>query len=177
MICLQVEMEIRSHFSDLERISIIPHSSISAPVTAVSSPRLLKRLIPARERLRQYRLKQKQGAQQQEKQSQQQRNTVNLRTAKVELVADSTSNLEIQGQVINDSTTTVDDVRIRAQFYDSKGKLLHEASRLITQPPQLLQPEEIISFTVPGAFGFTQIDKYDIVVQAEIVTDDNNMHG
>jgi divalent metal cation (Fe/Co/Zn/Cd) transporter len=32
MICLQVEMEIHSHFPDLERISIIPHSSISKPV-------------------------------------------------------------------------------------------------------------------------------------------------
>jgi len=177
MICLQVEMEIRSHFSDLERISIIPHSSISEPLTAASSPRLLKRLIPARERLRQYRLRQKQSNQQQEKQSQQQqRNTVNLRTAKVELVTDSTSNLEIQGQAINDSTTTVDDVRISVQFYDSKGKLLHETSRLITQPSQLLEPEEIISFAVPGGFGFAQIDKYDIVAQAEIVTN-NNMPG
>jgi cation diffusion facilitator family transporter len=67
MICLQVEMEIRSHFSDLERISIIPHSSISELVTTAAAPSfsLLKRWIPARERLRQYR--QKQSSQQQEK--------------------------------------------------------------------------------------------------------------
>jgi hypothetical protein len=68
-------------------------------------------------------------------------------------------------------------VRINIEFYDSKGQLLHQTSRLITQPSQLLQPGEIISFAVPGAFGFTQIDKYDIVTQAEIVTNDNNMHG
>jgi hypothetical protein len=51
--------------SDLERISIIPHSSLSEPVTAAAPfSRLLKRGISARERLRQYRQKQ---SQQQEK--------------------------------------------------------------------------------------------------------------
>jgi cation diffusion facilitator family transporter len=34
MVCLQVEMEIRSKFSDLERISVIPHSSISGHTMA-----------------------------------------------------------------------------------------------------------------------------------------------
>lgn len=58
-ICLQVEMEIRSHFSDLERISIVPHSSINEPTTATAPfSRSLKRWIPARERLHQYRQKQ-----------------------------------------------------------------------------------------------------------------------
>ena len=37
MICLQVEMEIRSKFPDLERISIIPHSSIARPIATQSS--------------------------------------------------------------------------------------------------------------------------------------------
>jgi cation diffusion facilitator family transporter len=177
MICLQVEMEIRSHFSDLERISTIPHSSISESLTAVSpSSRLLKRWVPARERLRQYRQKQKQQQQPLELQLQQQRqhNTMNLRTEKVELVAGSTNNLEIQGRVINNLTTTVDDVRINVQFYDSKGKLLREISRSIIQPSYLLQPGEIISFVVPEALDFAQIANYDIVAQAEI---DTNMHG
>jgi hypothetical protein len=49
MICLQVEMEIHSQFPDLERISIIPPSSISKPVTTASAPSssLLKRWILA----------------------------------------------------------------------------------------------------------------------------------
>jgi cation diffusion facilitator family transporter len=37
MICLQVEMEIRSKFPDLERISIIPHSSIAKPLPTQST--------------------------------------------------------------------------------------------------------------------------------------------
>jgi cation diffusion facilitator family transporter len=178
MICLQVEMEIRSHFSDLERISIIPHSSISEPVIAAApSSSLLKRWIPARERLREYKQKQKQLQLLPQPQQQRQHNIVNLKTASVELISGPTNDIEVEGQVINNSMTTVGDVRINIEFYDSKGQLLHQTSRLITQPSQLLQPEEIISFAVSGAFGFTQIDKYDIVAQAEIVTDDNNMHG
>ena len=61
MLCLQVEMEIRSHFVELERISIIPHSSISESINApIPSSSRLKRWIPARDRLHQYRQKQKQ---------------------------------------------------------------------------------------------------------------------
>jgi divalent metal cation (Fe/Co/Zn/Cd) transporter len=181
MICLQVEMEIRSHFSDLERISIIPHSSISEPVTTAAAPssRLLKRWIPARERLREYGQKQKQKQpqlQEQHPQEQmQQHNTVNLKTARVKIVSVSINDLEIEGQVINNLTTIVDDVRINVEFYDSKGQLLRETSRLITQPSELLQPGEIVSFAVPEALDFEQIDKYDIVAQAEIVTNGNNI--
>ncbi|MGH9913488.1 MAG: hypothetical protein ACRD6Q_04895 [Nitrososphaeraceae archaeon] len=66
--CIRRKSRIQtSTVSDLERISIIPHSSLSEPVTAAAaapSSRLLKRGISARERLRQYRQKQ---SQQQEK--------------------------------------------------------------------------------------------------------------
>ncbi|MGH9986316.1 MAG: hypothetical protein ACRD8W_20430 [Nitrososphaeraceae archaeon] len=65
--CIRRKSRIQtSTVSDLERISIIPDSSLSEPVTAAAAPssRLLKRGISARERLRQRRQKQ---SQQQEK--------------------------------------------------------------------------------------------------------------
>lgn len=64
MICLQVEMDIRSHFVELERISIISHSSITeSPTVGTVSPssRLFRRWMPpTREKLHQYRQRQKQ---------------------------------------------------------------------------------------------------------------------
>jgi divalent metal cation (Fe/Co/Zn/Cd) transporter len=57
MICLQVEMEIRSQFPDLERISIIPHSSIIKPM-ATPSPSSFKRWIAVPDRLHQHRQQQ-----------------------------------------------------------------------------------------------------------------------
>jgi cation diffusion facilitator family transporter len=48
LICLQVEMEIRSKFSDLERISVIPHSSISEKT--ITKTKSFKGWIPYRHR-------------------------------------------------------------------------------------------------------------------------------
>jgi cation diffusion facilitator family transporter len=59
MICLQVEMEIRSKFPDLERISIIPHSSI-AKLTTTQSPSF-KRWISVPDILHQHRQQQQQN--------------------------------------------------------------------------------------------------------------------
>lgn len=64
MICLQVEMEIRSKFPDLERISIIPHSSIAKPITTHSSS--FRRWISVPDILHQHRQQQQQQNQKRE---------------------------------------------------------------------------------------------------------------
>ncbi|HZA42811.1 MAG TPA: cation diffusion facilitator family transporter [Nitrososphaeraceae archaeon] len=58
MICLQVEMEIRSKFPDLERISIIPHSSIAKPIATQSTS--FRRWISVPDILHQHRQQQQQ---------------------------------------------------------------------------------------------------------------------
>jgi cation diffusion facilitator family transporter len=58
MICLQVEMEIRSKFLDLERISIIPHSSIARPIA--TQPTSFRRWISVPDILHQHRQQQQQ---------------------------------------------------------------------------------------------------------------------
>jgi cation diffusion facilitator family transporter len=63
-ICLQVEMEIRSKFPDLERISIIPHSSIAKPITTQSSA--FRRWISVPDILHQHRQQQQQQNQKRE---------------------------------------------------------------------------------------------------------------
>ena len=63
MICLQVEMEIRSKFPDLERISIIPHSSIARPIATQSSS--FRRWISVPDILHQHSQQQHQHQQQQ----------------------------------------------------------------------------------------------------------------
>ena len=58
VICLQVEREIRTKFPDLERISIIPHSSITKPMMQMSRPTSFRRWISVPDILHQYRLQQ-----------------------------------------------------------------------------------------------------------------------
>lgn len=60
IICLQVEMEIRTKFPDLERISVIPHSSIIKPITTTSRSTSLRRWMSVPDILHQYRLQQQQ---------------------------------------------------------------------------------------------------------------------
>jgi cation diffusion facilitator family transporter len=64
MICLQVEMEIRSKFLDLERISIIPHSSIARPIA--TQPTSFRRWISVPDILHQHRQQQQQQNQKRE---------------------------------------------------------------------------------------------------------------
>jgi len=64
MICLQVEMEIRSKFPDLERISIIRLSSIAKPITTQSSS--FRRWISVPDMLHQHRQQQQQQNQKRE---------------------------------------------------------------------------------------------------------------
>lgn len=65
MICLQVEMEIRSKFLDLERISIIPHSSIARPIA--TQPTSFRRWISVPDILHQHRQQQQQQQQNQKR--------------------------------------------------------------------------------------------------------------
>lgn len=97
-------------------------------------------------------------------------NTINLETAQVELIAGPTNNVELEGQVVNNSTGGVDDVRVNVQFYDSNGQLLLETSRFITQPSQTLQPGESVPFTVLETLGHDQVDKHVVIAEADAAT-------
>jgi hypothetical protein len=99
--------------------------------------------------------------------AQKQPNTVNLEISKAELVSGPTNNVELEGQVSNNSTTPVDDVEVKAQFYDSNGQLLHETSRFISQPSQMLQPGESIPFTILETLGIDKVDKHVLVAEAD----------
>ena len=98
--------------------------------------------------------------------AQKQQDTVNLETSQVELKPGPTNNVELDGQVVNNSTAAVDDVRVNIQFYDSNGQLLLEASRFITQPSQTLQPGESVPFTVLETLGIDQVDEHVVIAEA-----------
>ena len=102
--------------------------------------------------------------------AQKQENTVNLETSQVELKPGPTNNVELVGQIVNNSTAPVDDVRVNVQFYDSSGQLLLEADRFITQPSQTLQPGESVPFTVLETLGMDQVEKHVVIAEADPAT-------
>jgi hypothetical protein len=102
--------------------------------------------------------------------AQEQPNTINLETSQVELIAGPTNNVELEGQVVNNSTGGVDDIKVNVQFYDSNGQLLLETSRFITQPSQTLQPGESVPFTILETLGHDQVDKHVVIAEADAAT-------
>lgn len=102
--------------------------------------------------------------------AQNQQDTVNLETSQVELNPGPTNNVELEGQVVNNSTAAVDDVTVNVQFYDSNGQLLLEASRFITPPSQTLQPGESVPFTVLETLGIDQVDEHVVIAEADPAT-------
>ncbi|MGA7369819.1 MAG: FxLYD domain-containing protein [Nitrososphaeraceae archaeon] len=102
--------------------------------------------------------------------AQEQPNTVFLETSQVELIAGPTNNVELEGQVVNNSTAGVDDVTVNAQFYNSNGQLLLETNKFITHPSQILQPGESLPFTVLETLGHDQVDKYEVIAEANAAT-------
>lgn len=102
--------------------------------------------------------------------AQNQQDTVNLETSQVELNPGPTNNVELDGQVVNNSTAAVDNVTVNVQFYDSNGQLLLEASRFITQPSQTLQPGESLPFLVLETLGIDQVDEHVVIAEADPAT-------
>lgn len=102
--------------------------------------------------------------------AQNQQDTVNLETSQVELNPGPTNNVELDGQVVNNSTAAVDNVTVNVQFYDSNGQLLLEASRFITPPSQTLQPGESVPFTVLETLGIDQVDEHVVIAEADPAT-------
>lgn len=102
--------------------------------------------------------------------AQNQQDTVNLETSQVELNPGPTNNVELDGQVVNNSTAAVDDVTVNVQFYDSNGQLLLEASRFITPPSQTLQPGESVPFTVLETLGIDKVDEHVVIAEADPAT-------
>lgn len=101
---------------------------------------------------------------------QEQQNAVNLETSQVELIAGPTNNVEVEGQVVNNSTMGVHDVIVNVQFYDPNGQLLLENDKFVSHPSQILQPGESMQFTILEPLGHDQVDKYVVIAEADIAS-------
>jgi hypothetical protein len=101
---------------------------------------------------------------------QEQQNAVNLETSQVELIAGPTNNVEVEGQVVNNSTMGVQDVVVTVQFYDPNGQLLLENDKFISHPSQILQPGESMQFTILEPLGHNKVDKYVVLAEADVAS-------
>jgi hypothetical protein len=84
------------------------------------------------------------------------------------LVEKSVTNLiEIKGDVKNNSTLDLHEVKVSAEYYDKTGTLLEKVEHFITSPSFILKPNEQVSFDSLEVIGFQKLGDYNIVASGE----------
>ena len=117
-------------------------------------------------------------AQQQQQQSSSINNTPNstanikgdrINLAIENLVVDrSVTNLvEIKGDIKNNSTLDLHEIKVSAEYYDKTGPLLEKVEHFITSPSFIFKPNEQVSFDRLEVIGFNKLGDYNIVASGE----------
>ena len=101
-------------------------------------------------------------------------NTANVKSDKINLpienlsVDRSVTNLvEIKGDVKNNSTLDLHEVKVSAKYYDKTGTPLEKVEHFITSPSYILKPNEKVSFDLLEVIGFHKLGDSKIVATGE----------
>ena len=100
--------------------------------------------------------------------------TANVKNDRINLAIDNlvvdrsvTNLVEIKGDVKNNSTLDVHEVKVSAEYYDKTGTLLEKIEHFITSPSFILKPNEQVSFDSLEVIGFHKLGDYNIVATGE----------
>ena len=78
-----------------------------------------------------------------------------------------TNLIEIKGDIKNNSTLDLHEVKVSAEYYDKTGTLLEKVEHFITSPSFILKPDKQISFDHLEVIGFHKLGDYNIVASGE----------
>ena len=103
-------------------------------------------------------------------------NTANVKSDKINLVIENlsvdrsvTNLVEIKGDVKNNSTQDLHEVKVSAEYFDKTGNLLEKVEHFITSPSYILKPNEKVSFDNLEVIGFHKLGDYNIVAIGEAI--------
>ena len=92
---------------------------------------------------------------------------INLKIENLSVDRSVTNLVETKGDVKNNSTVDLHEVKISAEYYDKTGTLLEKVEHFITSPSKILKPDEQISFDILEVIGFHKLGDYNIVAYGE----------
>jgi hypothetical protein len=102
--------------------------------------------------------------------------TANVKSDKTNLAIENlnvdrsvTNLVEIKGDVKNNSTFDLHEVKVSAEYYDKTGTLLEKVEHFITSPSYILKPNEQVSFDILEVIGFHKLGDYNIVASGETI--------
>ena len=103
-------------------------------------------------------------------------NNANIKNDRINLTIENlaversvTSLVQIKGEIRNNNTNDVHEVKVSAEYYDKTGTLLEKVEHFITSPSKILKPDEQISFDILEVIGFHKLGDYNIVAYGESV--------
>ncbi len=102
--------------------------------------------------------------------------TANVKSDRINLAIENlvvdrsvTNLVEIKGDVKNNSTLDVHEVKVSAEYYDKTGTLLEKIEHFITSPSFILIPNAQVSFDSLEVIGFHRLGDYNIVASGETI--------
>ena len=96
-------------------------------------------------------------------------NKVNLKIQDLSVARVPTGTTEILGKVVNNSTSSVQDVVINMAFYDKKGTLLDKFERSLTPTAFVLKPGESHPFNLSELVSFYRITTSNVTATGDTV--------
>ena len=96
-------------------------------------------------------------------------NKTTLKIQDLSVVRVPTGITEILGKVVNNSTSSVQDVVINMAFYDKQGTLLDKFERPLTPTAFVLKPGETHSFSFFELVSFPRISVSNVTATGDIV--------
>ena len=101
-------------------------------------------------------------------------NNTNIKNDRINLTIENlaversvTSLVQIKGEIRNNNTNDVHEVKVSAEYYDKTGTLLEKIEHFITSPSFILKPNEQVSFDSLEVIGFHKLGDYNIVATGE----------
>ena len=100
--------------------------------------------------------------------------TANIKADRINLAIENlvvdrsvTNLIEVKGDIKNNSTLDLHEIKVSAEYYDKTGPLLEKVEHFITSPSFILKPSEQVSFDRLEVIGFHKLGDYNIVASGE----------
>ena len=94
---------------------------------------------------------------------------INLALENLNVNRSVTNSVVIKGDIKNNSTLDLYEVKVIAEYYDKTGTLLEKVEHFITSPSYILKPNGQVSFNILEVvgFGYNKLGDYKIVASGE----------
>lgn len=94
---------------------------------------------------------------------------VSLKIEELSVTKSPTSVTDVIGNIRNNNTVSVNDVKLISQFFDKDGALLGKTDKFVSSQSFVLKPGEVLQFQRLEIVSFDRIGKSNITAYGEVV--------